>query len=132
MNLKFEKKEYVAPKLSFIDMRGEMYLLAGSGDGPDADEYDDELTAMSYVSLSSGARRCVPSSSMFELTQDGSNLYIAFTDNYDESTYADEVSESSPVVNASIPAYPIDGITYTFSTEWINENWADEISEWEI
>ena len=44
MNLKFEKKEYVAPKLTFIDMRGDMYLLAGSGgDGPDADDYDDEL-----------------------------------------------------------------------------------------
>ena len=45
MNLKFEKKEYVAPKLTFIDMRGDMYLLAGSGegDGPEADEYDDEF-----------------------------------------------------------------------------------------
>lgn len=44
MNLKFEKKEYVAPKLTFIDMCGDMYLLAGSGgDGPDADDYDDEL-----------------------------------------------------------------------------------------
>lgn len=40
MNLKFEKKEYIAPKLTFIDMRGDMYLLAGS---PEADEYDDEL-----------------------------------------------------------------------------------------
>jgi len=43
MNLKFEKKEYVAPKLTFIDMRGESCLLAGSGEGPDADEYDDEF-----------------------------------------------------------------------------------------
>ena len=44
MKLKFEKKEYVAPKLSFIDMRGDMLLLAGS-DGPDfdVDEYDDEF-----------------------------------------------------------------------------------------
>jgi hypothetical protein len=44
MNLKFEKKEYVAPKLSFIDMRGDLYLLSGSReDGPDAMESDDEF-----------------------------------------------------------------------------------------
>lgn len=46
MNLKFEKKEYVAPKLTFIDMRGDMYLLAGSpNDGPDFDveESGDEF-----------------------------------------------------------------------------------------
>ena len=55
MNLKFEKKEYVAPKLSFIDMRGEMYLLAGSGEGPDADAYDDELG----FNLNEGASRHV-------------------------------------------------------------------------
>ena len=41
MNLKFEKKEYVAPKMTFIDMRGDLYLLASSG--PEADEYDDEF-----------------------------------------------------------------------------------------
>lgn len=41
----WEKKEYKAPKLSIIDMRGETSLLAGSGldEGPDADEYDDEF-----------------------------------------------------------------------------------------
>lgn len=44
MNLKFEKKEYIAPKLTFIDMRNDMYLLACSPDEcPDADGYDDEL-----------------------------------------------------------------------------------------
>ena len=55
MNLKFEKKEYEAPKLSIIDMRGEFSLLAGSGDGPDADEYDDELG----FNLNEGANRHV-------------------------------------------------------------------------
>lgn len=55
MNLKFEKKEYVAPKLSILDMRGEFSLLAGSGDGPDADEYDDELG----FNLNEGANRHV-------------------------------------------------------------------------
>ncbi|MBR5413870.1 MAG: hypothetical protein IK114_12670 [Fibrobacter sp.] len=43
MNIFKEKKEYEAPKLSILDMRGEFSLLAGSGDGPDADDYDDEL-----------------------------------------------------------------------------------------
>ena len=43
MNIKFEKKEYLAPKMSFIDMRGDLFLLSGSGEGPDADEWDDEF-----------------------------------------------------------------------------------------
>lgn len=46
MKVDFLKKEYVAPKMTFLDMRGEMSLLAGSGpfdDGSDADEYDDEF-----------------------------------------------------------------------------------------
>lgn len=56
MNLKFEKKEYVAPKLTFIDMRGDMYLLSGSGgDGPDAMESDDEFG----FNLNEGANRHV-------------------------------------------------------------------------
>lgn len=55
MNLKFEKKKYEAPKLSILDMRGEFSLLAGSGDGPDADEYDDELG----FNLNEGANRHV-------------------------------------------------------------------------
>lgn len=46
MKAVFLKKEYVAPKMTILDMRGEMSLLAGSGpfnDGSDADEYDDEF-----------------------------------------------------------------------------------------
>lgn len=43
MKFYWEKKEYKAPKLSVLDMRGESCLLAGSGEGPDADEYDDEF-----------------------------------------------------------------------------------------
>ena len=46
MKVPFAKKEYAAPKLSILDMRGELSLLAGSGpfdDGSDADEYDDEF-----------------------------------------------------------------------------------------
>ena len=46
MNVPFAKKEYTAPKLSVLDMRGDLSLLAGSGpfnDGSDADEYDDEF-----------------------------------------------------------------------------------------
>lgn len=46
MKVEFFKKEYVAPKMSILDMRGDMSLLAGSGpfnDGSDADEYDDEF-----------------------------------------------------------------------------------------
>lgn len=46
MKVEFWKKEYVAPKMSILDMRGDMSLLAGSGpfnDGSDADEYDDEF-----------------------------------------------------------------------------------------
>lgn len=46
MKTEFWKKEYVAPKMTILDMRGEMSLLAGSGpfdDGSDADEYDDEF-----------------------------------------------------------------------------------------
>ena len=46
MKVEFWKKEYVAPKMTVLDMRGEMSLLAGSGpfdDGSDADEYDDEF-----------------------------------------------------------------------------------------
>jgi len=46
MKTEFWKKEFVAPKMTILDMRGEMSLLAGSGpfdDGSDADEYDDEF-----------------------------------------------------------------------------------------
>ena len=46
MKVEFLKKEYVAPKMTILDMRGEMSLRAGSGpfnDGSDADEYDDEF-----------------------------------------------------------------------------------------
>ena len=43
VNIKLEKKEYTAPKLRILDMRGDTSLLAGSGEGPDADEYDDEF-----------------------------------------------------------------------------------------
>ena len=43
MKFFWEKNEYVAPKMSILDMRGETCLLAGSGEGPDADEYDDEF-----------------------------------------------------------------------------------------
>ena len=46
MKVVFWKKEYVAPKMTILDMRGEMSLLAGSGpfdDGSAADEYDDEF-----------------------------------------------------------------------------------------
>ena len=46
MKVVFWKKEYVAPKMTILDMRGEMSLLTGSGpfdDGSDADEYDDEF-----------------------------------------------------------------------------------------
>ena len=43
MKFFWEKKEYKAPKLRILDMRGESCLLAGSGEGPDADEYDDEF-----------------------------------------------------------------------------------------
>ena len=48
MKVEFLKKEYVAPKMRTLDMRGDMSLLSGSPDGPfkdgsDADEYDDEF-----------------------------------------------------------------------------------------
>ena len=43
MNIKFEKKEYLAPKMSFIDMRGDMYLHSGSGPDFDVEESDDEF-----------------------------------------------------------------------------------------
>lgn len=43
MNIFKEKKEYEAPKLSILDMRGEFTLLSGSGIGPEADEWDDEF-----------------------------------------------------------------------------------------
>ena len=52
----FWKKKYVAPKMSVLDMRGDMSLLAGSGpfdDGSDADEYDDEFG----FNLDKGANR---------------------------------------------------------------------------
>ncbi len=54
MNIKFEKKEYLTPKMSFIDLRGDMFLLAGS-EGPDFDveESDDEFG----FNLNNGANR---------------------------------------------------------------------------
>ena len=55
MNLKTEKKEYIAPKMSLIDMRGDLFLLSGSGDGPEADGYDDEFG----FNLNDGANRHV-------------------------------------------------------------------------
>ncbi|MBR4559715.1 MAG: hypothetical protein IKO21_09145 [Fibrobacter sp.] len=45
MNLKEEKKKYIAPTLSLLDMRGDLYLLSCSGGDCDVDqgEYDDEF-----------------------------------------------------------------------------------------
>lgn len=38
-----EMKEYVAPKMTVVDMKFESSLLAGSGEGPDVPEYEGEF-----------------------------------------------------------------------------------------
>lgn len=46
MNIKIEKKLYTAPKMSVLEMRETVSLLADSGstqDAPDVEEYDGEL-----------------------------------------------------------------------------------------
>lgn len=44
MNMIFEKKNYSAPKMSVVEMRGQLNLLQGSTyDAPNVEEYDDEL-----------------------------------------------------------------------------------------
>ena len=57
MNLNVNKKEYVAPTLTLLDMRGDFYLLSCSGGDCDVEQgdYDDELG----FNLNEGASRLV-------------------------------------------------------------------------
>lgn len=45
MNIEIEKKKYLAPRMSVLDMSGDLYLLSCSGGDCDVEQgdYDDEF-----------------------------------------------------------------------------------------
>lgn len=94
------------------------------------DIYEGNAPAFSYIEIVQGSKNCVPSKSVYSLEQDGTDLYISFTDKYTESQYADQTQDSSVVVKSTIPLLSMDGITYTFSESWMSRHFPKTLVEW--
>lgn len=84
----------------------------------------------SYVEIIKDQQNCVPSSSWREYIQDGSGMILSFRDNYSESANNDKTKETNNVILASVPSIIIDGITYTFSYNWMSQNMPKVLSGW--
>lgn len=90
------------------------------------------VPAFSHVVIVPGVQNCVPSNSLRELSQDGADLYISFTDRYAESQYADQTQDSSVVEKSANPLISVDGITYTFSNSWMSQHFPTTLVEWKV
>ena len=97
-----------------------------------AEVYNDNAPLFSYVEVIPGTRNCVPFASQYILDKDGSDLYISFRDEYYESLYCDQTQDSNNVIIETAPSIPIDGVAYTFSSDWIAENFPTTLGKWEI
>ena len=97
-----------------------------------AEIWDDNQPAFTYVSLMGGYRYCMPGHGFFELTQDGSDMFMNFQDYYEDSQYNDQVQDNSEVMRQTTPSRVIDGITYTFRTSWLNQHVPSYISGWSV
>lgn len=87
--------------------------------------------AFSYIENVVGANNCVPLSSESNYLQDVGSMYLSFRDDYAGALYADQVKETSTVKLATIPSITINGVKYTFSDNWMLQNFKTKISNWE-
>lgn len=94
--------------------------------------YENHTPSVTYVELMGGLRYCTPFDSEYNLDQDGTDLFIAFRDEYYDSQYCDQVQDDSSVIVGTIPSMPIDGITYTFRNTWFAQHIPGRISGWEV
>ena len=96
-----------------------------------ADISTTDNPAFSYVEIIKDQQNCVPSNSWREYLKDSSGMILSFRDNYSESANNDKTKETSNVILASVPSIVIDGITYTFSYNWMSQNMPKVLSGWE-
>ena len=108
-----------------------LQMDAYAEDTSHADISTTDSPAFSYVEIIKEQQNCVPSSSWREYIQDGSGMILSFRDNYSESANNDKTKETSNVILASVPSIVIDGITYTFSYNWMSQNMPKVLSGWE-
>ena len=97
-----------------------------------AEIWDDNQPAFTYVEIMGGYRYCMPGHGFFELTQDGSDMFMNFQDYYEDSANNDQVQDNSSVVTQAIPSRVIDGITYTFHNNWLPQHMPGRISGWTV
>lgn len=85
----------------------------------------------SYVEITEGQLNCVPTEATREYLQDASDMVMSFRDNYSESENNDKTKETSNVIVSSAPSIVIDGVTYTFSHNWMSQNVPKTLSDWD-
>ena len=94
--------------------------------------YETHTPSFSYVEIIPNYRNCVPFNSEYNLDQDGTDLYIAFKDEYYDSQYCDRTQDTNTVNTATAPSMAIDGITYTFSASWLVQHFPGTLSGWTV
>lgn len=100
------------------------------GKQPDVEELNKP--AFSYIENVVGSSDCVPSDSIAEYIQDVDSMYLYFEDSYSGVAYCDQVKETDTVKLATIPTITINGIKYTFSSSWIEQNFKKTLGGWEM
>lgn len=97
---------------------------------PDVEELNKP--AFSYIENVVGSNNCVPGESVAVYIQDVDSMYLYFEDSYSGVAYYDQVKETDTVKLATIPTITINGIKYTFSNSWMQQNFKKTLSGWEM
>lgn len=100
--------------------------------GMQSDVEELNKPAFSYIENVVGSNNCVPSDSIAEYIQDVDSMYLYFEDSYSGVAYYDQVKETDTVKLATIPTITINGIKYTFSNSWMEQNFKKTLSSWEM
>lgn len=100
--------------------------------GMQEDVEEENKPAFSYIENVVGSKNCFPCDSTAVYIQDVDSMYLYFEDNYSGVAYYDQVKETDSVKLAVIPTITIDGIKYTFSNSWIEQNFKKTLSGWEM
>ena len=110
------------------------YLSIGAsvegGIQPVVEELDKP--AFSYIENVVGSNDCVPNSSSANYIQEEGSMYLYFEDNYSGVAYSNQIKEKGTVKLATIPTITINGVKYTFSKSWIEQNFKKTLSGWEM
>lgn len=93
---------------------------------------EENKPAFSYIENVVGSNNCFPCDSVANYVQDVDSMYLYFEDNYSGVTYYDQVKETSTVKLAAMPSITINGIKYTFSNSWMEQNFKKTLSGWEM